>query len=497
MDSGGYTYLSIEAEHYSRYASEADYHRDETEFPEIWWTLQRQPDVNASGLDNRGAFMMVGPHSPFAMTYLDMDDIVHPPDDGTTPRLDYDFTVPETGTYYVWMRAQGGTSWWQDDKDPLTIEKAVARRRVYVGRDDTPMAVGETPLHGPYGSGCAAHGDGRGCAASPDNWRWTRVLELPDLEGPDKVYKLNFWAAGSGFSLDKIVITNDPALEPAPLSWKDGGGPGETHGRNGWACREEADDPRFAPVDPESGELDELYDDYQPVRDAKEAAKNFVRRLDPELDQVGYVVYNDKAKIKEELYCLKKLGSCEGFERIYDVIETTSAKGNTNIADAMWDGLRVLTTGTEPEPDPDGRGFPPKVPGRMHYGRPNAAHIMILLTDGQANFYPGMVYDEKIISPFPDGYANCYSDDLWPDQSDEDESENERLARECVVWFAHKARDRGVVIYTIGLGAQADNDLLEHVADITGGVHSYAPKADDLDAIFQTLYKNIFLRLTE
>ncbi len=488
LEFQGYKYLSIEAEHYSSYLTEADYHSKNTEYPKIWWSMQRQPGVNASGPDDRGAFMMVGPHSLFATNYNSIADIVHPPGLLTTPRLDYDFTVPESGTYYVWMRAQGGAGL----EEWGNME---TRRRVHVGLNGTPVSTGETPNHGPYGSSCDAYPEDRGCAADPDKWSWSRVLELPDLNGPGEVYTLNFWAAGPGFSLDKIVITNDPRDKldrgNRPLDWTyytvEDGGPGETHGRTGWACLGE-EDPRFAPVYPPSedpDDLDDLYDDYQPIRAAKEAAKSFVRRLDPKLDQIGYVVYSDEAEIKEELYCLKQLGGCEDFESVIDVIETTFAKGFTNIADAMWDGMRVLTTGREPDFDPDGKGFPPKKPGTAHYGRPSAAHIMILMTDGQANRYPKL----------PKRYGNCYSDDLWPDQPDE--SEDQARARECVVWFAHQARDRGVVIYTIGLGAQADNELLEYVADITGGLYRYAPKAEDLNAIFEELYENIFLRLIE
>jgi len=99
---------------------------------------------------------------------------------------------------------------------------------------------------------------------------------------------------------------------------------------------------------------------------------------------------------------------------------------------------------------------------------------------GRANAYPTL----------PSGYGNCYSDDLWPDQPGE--TENQRRARECVAWFGLHARDQGVVIYTIGLGAQADNELLAHVADLTGGWYYFAPSARDLDAVLE----NIETRLT-
>ena len=62
-------------------------------------------------------------------------------------------------------------------------------------------------------------------------------------------------------------------------------------------------------------------------------------------------------------------------------------------------------------------------------------------------------------------------------------------------WFGQQARNQGVVVYTIGLGAQADNELLRHVAELTGGWYYLAPSADDLDEIFDSLYERIFLRM--
>lgn len=469
LDFNGYKYLSIEAEHYSRYLTEADYHRAFTEFPKTWWAMQRQPNVNASGTDDRGAFMKVGPHGADAVHY---SSVVQPPDFWTTPRLDYDIVVPTSGNWYVWMRAQGGFSGGGD---------ALLRRQVFVGINGTPLSTGVTPNHGPYGPD--------GGSAWPDRWRWSRALQV-NLNA-NTPYTLNFWASGPGFNLDKIILTNNPdagLANRAPLNWTHKtvafGGPTETHGRNDWACMVGVD-PRFQPVDPVTGELDDLYDDAQPIRAAKEAAKNFVLRLDPELDQIGYVWYSDEAAIKEELFCLKRYGGCDDFQNVADVIETTFAKGSTNIADALWDGMRVLTTGAEPNFDPGGRGFPPKEPGRMHYGRPRAAHIVVLMTDGQANRNPSL----------PSGYGNCYSDNLWPDQPDE--LPRQRRARECVVWFALQARDQGIVVYTIGLGANADNELLAYVADLTGGAYYFAPSGEDLDAIFEALYEQIFLRLID
>jgi Flp pilus assembly protein TadG len=494
-EEDGYDYISIEAEHYTSYLTEADYHRDWTEFPKLWWAMQRDPNENATGTDGRGAFVMVGPNSGGALYYGCISGcdtpIRHPPDFYTTPRLNYDFTVPADGTYYVWIRAQGGRNLGNNSE-----------RQVHVGLGGVPLTTARTCYWGPYNDGASSSvrknadpPDGY-CGTGSQGWSWSRVPYAFTLNAtaPDDPYTLNIWASGTGFRLDKIVITSDARTNldrdgnALDMSWGSSvpdAGPPETHGRTGWACMGPAHatpDPRFAPIDI-YGQQDDLYDDYQPIRFAKEAAKRFVRRLNPQLDQIAYVWYSSSSSIREELYCKKRYGSCADFENVADVIESTNAGGNTNIADALWDGLRVLMTGAEPAND--GVGFPSKEPGRQHYGRPSAAHILILMTDGQANQYPSL----------PGGYGNCYSEDLWPDVPGE--STSQRRARECVAWFGLQARDLGVVVYTIGLGAQADHELLAHVAELTGGWYYYAPSGETLDQIFDDLYERIFLRLTD
>ena len=487
LEYNGYQYLSIEAEHYSSYLTEADYHVAWTEDPKTWWAMQRDPNENASGTDSRGAFMLLGPNTDSVLYYDTVSDILFPPDQHTTPRLDYDFTAPVGGTYYVWIRAQGGRS----DTHSFWAIGRWSRSRLHLGLNGTPMNTGSTCFWGPYNDGASGTvrknddvPDGF-CNTGSEGWSWSRVLRLDGLSAGAE-YTLNVWAAGQGFRLDKIVITNDPRTDldqnGKPLDWSLNGvsdaGPAETHGRTGWACMgpgHATPDPRFVPIDPATGQLDDLYDDYQLIRDAKEAAKIFVRRLNPNVDQIGYVWYSNSADIVQELYCKKQFGSCDDFENVVSRIESTSAGGGTNIADAMWDGLRVLTTGEEVHSPT----LPAKNVGLEHYGRSSAAHIMVLMTDGQANAYPTW------------SGGNCYSDDLWPDTG----ITSVDRARECVIWFARQARDRGVVVYTIGLGTRADHDLLREVAELTGGWYYFAPTGNDLDDVFESLYERIFLRL--
>jgi uncharacterized protein YegL len=71
--------------------------------------------------------------------------------------------------------------------------------------------------------------------------------------------------------------------------------------------------------------------------------------------------------------------------------------------------------------------------------------VIILLTDGQNN-YP-------------------WQDDATLDQ-------------------AQRAKDNGIIIFTIGLGDQADETLLQQITTITGGKYYFSPTPDNLQAIF-------------
>lgn len=56
---------------------------------------------------------------------------------------------------------------------------------------------------------------------------------------------------------------------------------------------------------------------------------------------------------------------------------------------------------------------------------------------------------------------------------------------------ATRAARNGVTIYTVGFGPGADEDLLETVANRTGGQYRYASNASELDAVFQDILSDI------
>ncbi len=116
-----------------------------------------------------------------------------------------------------------------------------------------------------------------------------------------------------------------------------------------------------------------------------------------------------------------------------------------------------------------------------HFGRPGAAHVMILMTDGVANRVDGLPSD-------------CYAEDNWPYNTGNTTVDR---AKDCVIYYADQAATSGVIIYTIGLGAAADVQLLRAVADRTGGAYFTANTPEQLDQIFDDILDRIFLRLVK
>jgi hypothetical protein len=521
-------YIIIEAEEYSSYDTRADYHLWQYSPYRTFWVIQRNlynfsPDwvtcpgmIEAIGRDSRGAYIS---HHPWANKSATTsygincrwNDVIVAGHDGNgpycnsvdsdvldfggpfpVPRVDYEFTVPDDGgTYYFWIRAQGGATW--SDRD------------IFWG-----VASGTTPLRYPTGQGTVSNTGAAFDGACGNKWQWERLGGVS--LSANQTYVLSFWGGGAGFDIDRIIITNDNTSSNLPLRNSEA-----NNARTGWAC--ERCDPRFAgmpgglhvDMDPGAGEdwwwlpdcsvgahpdqrEDPIYKGELPIRDALKAAINFVERMDFSLDQVGYVDYDTNPHIRNELECLRRRGpetltdpacnpawsdpggepptdpDCGCFDEegnstidntvIYELNSTVSSF-RTNMAGGMKDGIDVLSTSAG------------------HYGRPGAAHIMVLMTDGEANEYPNDYGDPK-----------CYDIEgrEWPGGPN---------AKDCVIYYAHEAQKNGVVIYTISLGYAADLEIMQAVADITGGEHRWAPSPEALDDIFDELFERIFVRLTD
>jgi len=476
---GGAYYIVIEAEEYSRLNMSLD--PSGLAPYQTFWVLQRNTRnvdaneaVGALGRDVRGAYIS---HHPFAdytqgtggagvaCTWADLLDGEYCrrglPAGGPfpAPRADYEFSVPQGGNYYIHLRGQGGFH--------------SGNQYLFWGMDGAVLGQESGFPSGPYYDG-----------AAQSDWAWRRLSRGEGGNQGDQVWlsqgthTLHLWAGGAGFDVDRIIVSTDDSLDSVERSRS------PNNGRTGWACN--PCDPRFAgrpggysvttpdgtfyypdcsmPGNPDL-RYDAIYDDEQPIRDALEAARGFVSRLNPRFDQIGYVRYSNSGQIASELQCMRRLGS-DGCTP--DVITTTvlyeldrtRASGSTNIADGMRLGITVLSTVSP------------------HYGRPGAAHVMVVMTDGEANQQPNSFCDDQ---------------DLWPDQPDDTQAE--RQAKDCVMYYAQQARDNAIIIYTIGLGESADRELMMAVAELTGGFYRGADSREELDSIFNELYERIFLRL--
>jgi hypothetical protein len=391
------------------------------------------------------------------------------------PRADYDFYAPRDGNYYFHIRGQGGY-YWRD-------------RHIFWGIDGAVLGQESGFPAGPLYDGAVASG-----------WDWRKLSKGEGGNQGDTVWlsegnhTLHLWAGGPGFDVDRVIVSTDASLSSAERNLS------PNNGRTGSAC--DPCDPRFGgrpggelvcdDADPPTctyypdcstdQRRDAVYDDEQPIRNALEAARHFVARLDPRLDQVGYVPYSTDADVANELECLRYRGApnlesplcnpdqcapgqeppcdpdCGCFAGVitntvlYE-LDRTRAGGTTNIAHGIQLGIDVLSITDD------------------HYGRPVAAQVMVLLTDGEANEQPNDYCDDQ---------------DLWPEGGG---------PKDCVLYYAQEALDKSILLYTISLGQSADQELMAAAAELTGGWHRYAPTTDDLDEIFDELYERIFLRL--
>lgn len=180
------------------------------------------------------------------------------------------------------------------------------------------------------------------------------------------------------------------------------------------------------------------------VLEAVDASIDIVDELDGD-DLVGVAGYGTQGYGPDD-----KPNNLSWLTDDYDTVRDKVAKmqaamwtPNTNIAQGIDEGVKVLFNSAE--------------------ARPNAAKVILLLTDGIAN--------QTRANP-----------STW----------NEWQARLDTVAAAQDARARGVRIYTVSVGANADEDLMSDVAGVGKGEHFHAEgEIDDyraqLDDIFRKL----------
>jgi hypothetical protein len=251
---------------------------------------------------------------------------------GVAPRLEYDFALPAnwdepaytTGTVHIWLRGRQYDSsypMYSDELDgtnnPDVIYWAVDNLTIRKADDTQGNGVGQS-------------------------WTWIKLGSVSGLskqDGPDYLWHtLKIWAGSPGYTVDRIIITDNSGSLPSRITSDPSQACPQGSACNGgdqnWttpgsARRQACDpcnpifglnitDPRtqdeggqclgYAPrlYAPINNLANDLFSDNQPIRGSKEAIKNFVQRLDPEFDQVGFVYYNDTAQKGSELTCLRR-----------------------------------------------------------------------------------------------------------------------------------------------------------------------------------------------
>ena len=199
-----------------------------------------------------------------------------------------------------------------------------------------------------------------------------------------------------------------------------------------------------------SGSMGEQFDATHTKLDlAKTAAQTFVGQLNMSRDRVGLASFSTGATLDCHL--------TNDTATINAEIDGLSANGYTNIGGGICRSNEEF----------------------VNNGRPEAVWVMILLSDGVANYYYNdndqPVYDSTATQTKSGQYAAQYA----IEQAD------------CAKMLLNK----GVIVYTIGLGSTyLDEDLLKDVASDESKYFS-APTADQLESIYVIRSKDILLQV--
>ncbi|HEX9925899.1 MAG TPA: Tad domain-containing protein [Anaerolineae bacterium] len=452
-------------------------------------------------------------HHPFASWQIEELDIPFGHDytladaeADTSPSLEYDFITSgdwennDGGQTRIWARMQAGAGGNTFADNSPGVE---GYRSVYWTVYEDGVA---TPLINIRKASNTVDGPAYG-GADDNRWQWIQFTSGVNLFLENgKKYTLKIWAGGVAMDLDWIAIGNSSSTAFQT--------DGNARATPGSAFRQACNrcNPIYgqtianttdclAPVDNGWNTVqndntnllyaDQLFSGYQPIRDAKEAIKRFVKRLNPQFDQVGIVAYNnntDPDNRSVKLQCLRRAQNnpvdCYSgtnpitYTKVLDLVERLPAYNGTNIAQGMRDGLEVL-------------GIDADAPGTFntacldastssHCSRGSSAkRVMVVMTDGVANADPGGACDD----------VDLYQPNTGTASVDE--------AKDCVIFYTNIAAQNNVIIYTIGLGNGADVELMERVAAAGNGQFFAAATPAKLDEIFEIILNAVSVRLIE
>ncbi len=466
-------------------------------------------------------------------------------DAGTSPYVEYDFMPGWGSSTYIHFKAQ----YYNGDNNTGT------KNEFFWALYNTQTGAKVFPASGTRRTTGGAQND-HWTWEPARTWNW--ISENVGVLTPGVKYTLRIYAGSGGYAFDRLIFTSRSDVtsirnEPATL---------------GSAQRLAADpcNPIFglvvSPPDCRSMSIagpvdnldDPLYSARNPLRGAMQAMNNFIMRLDPKLDQVGFVDFDNDAGQRAQLECLRasrnrKSGTgapanpnnnypfnpANGYPSYdeYECADPTRAyagtvpisytvvmrsiedvyppDGGTDIADGLRRGLHMLGITTDNDGqqanncvwrwnnswweirNADGTGGT-KQPADNRTSNPSG-HCG---RGAAATSVIILLTDGAPTNTDPGDNTECKA---WGQTAgnlapyDSFDMTDDKL--ECIMYYTDFAVDNGVIIYTIGLGAGADPTLLGTVASQTNGQYYFAPSAYQLNVIFDQILSNVYVRLIQ
>lgn len=181
---------------------------------------------------------------------------------------------------------------------------------------------------------------------------------------------------------------------------------------------------------------------HQPMTSVKDAGNVFQDLFAPGWARMGLVSFSTDATLDQPLTADFGPGSA-----LETAVNNVYPSGYTNIGDALHDSIAELKLG----------------PG----ARPGAFQVIVLLSDGVPNRCGGGASCSSVAAA---NYARAK---------------------------AQEAAAQNITVYTIGLGDNVDEFLMQEIADIGGGTYINSPTAAELDATFDTIASLIKVKILQ
>jgi Flp pilus assembly protein TadG len=300
---------------------------------------------------------------------------------GLSPRLEYDFKPGANWTDPVWVHFKSQYYESEAKNNSTPKDEFFWAISTITGTQVYPVSGVANTTDG------ASNDHNGGWEPAGLGWSWIDANTNTTLD-VNTTYKLQIWAGSGGYTFDRIIIST---AEDVSAHWNKPATPGSAQRLAADPCN-----PIFGLnvlqtsctystiFGPTNNLNNPLFDDVNPIRSAKQAMRNFVARLDPKLDQVGFLTFAGDAGQRVQMECLRasrqraaagvdhatypfSSGTYPNYDEtecddptqaasgtvpisytvVFKGIEAVRPEGGTDIADGMRRGLNLLGIKTE------------------------------------------------------------------------------------------------------------------------------------------------------